>query len=404
MKIAQINAVYGFGSTGRSVRELHEWLLAEHIDSRVYSSVVDKGVDSQSIVPIGTPIDHKFHSLASRISGWQAHYSMRATRRLINDLKGFSPDVVILRNLHANYVSLSSLLGFLSESRIPTVVYLDDCWFFTGKCTHYTVQECFRWKESCGLCPKLKDDIPSWFFDKTSAMLEEKRRLFSSIPRLGVVGVSDWVLAEGMKGVLSSASNCKRIYNWIDLSCFRKNESAGIDVRNRFGIVGKMILCVSSGWPYNSRRTANLREISKLIKPDETLIIVGQIANEDIPMKAVHIPPVNNTDALAALYNAADVYLHLGEEDTFGKVIAEALACDTPVVSFNSTVYPELVSDGCGIAVDRGDFKSMRRALDDVLYGSVIKPGVCAKKASLQFDSNVLMPELLSFLIEVATC
>ena len=88
-------------------------------------------------------------------------------------IKQYQPDVVHLHNLHANYVNVKRLLSFLGEQDIPTVITLHDCWFFTGKCTHYTSIKCNKWQTGCEKCPSLKKDIPSWFFDCTQKMWKD---------------------------------------------------------------------------------------------------------------------------------------------------------------------------------------------------------------------------------------
>lgn len=401
MRIVQINAVYGGGSTGRSVAEFHEWLRDNGHSSWVFASDGIPNKDASEVFLIGNKVDHKAHALLSRVSGRQACYSKTATRMLVKRLSEIIPDAVILRNLHANFVDLRTLLGCLAAQNIPTIAFLDDCWLFTGKCTHYTQEGCFRWQEKCCNCPKLKSDIPSWFFDRTTMMLEEKRRLFSAIPRLGVVGVSDWILNESQKGILSCASRTKRIYNWLDLDEFRPR---GDGFKRKHGIDGKMILCVSSGWQARSQKVHNLDSIAKLIRKGETLVVIGAADEGTMPPNALHLLHTSNTEELSEAYSSADVYLHLGQEDTFGKVIAEALACGTPAVTFDSTAYPELVTQGCGVTVPVGNISSMRKALDEVLYSNAASPDDCRKKAIREFDNKVLIPELLEFIKEVKEC
>ena len=103
MKILQINAVYGFGSTGRNVAELHEYLKRNNIQSYVAYGE-KKCEDNDEIFYIGNEIDHKIHGMFSRLFGKQAYFSKRATKRLCKRIDEIAPDVVHLHNVHANYL------------------------------------------------------------------------------------------------------------------------------------------------------------------------------------------------------------------------------------------------------------------------------------------------------------
>ena len=88
-----------------------------------------------------------------------------------NALQTQQPDLVVLNNLHANYIHLPMLLMYLAKKDIPTVVVLHDCWLYTGKCCFYTSSECEKWKDRCHDCPARKQYNKSSFFDfsKTSS-------------------------------------------------------------------------------------------------------------------------------------------------------------------------------------------------------------------------------------------
>jgi len=151
VKVLQVNAVYGEGSTGRLVQELDAELNRSGVDCVVAYSGSERTVGYQ----IGNPLDRKIHALGSRVTGKQAYFSAASTRRLLDFMRSESPDVVHLHNLHSNYINLPVLLRYLGECDIATVVTLHDCWFYTGKCCHYTLSDCSRWQSGCGSCPRL---------------------------------------------------------------------------------------------------------------------------------------------------------------------------------------------------------------------------------------------------------
>ena len=92
--------------------------------------------------------------------------------------------------------------------------------------------------------------------------------------------------------------------------------------------------------------------------------MVGSIPEDtEVPNNVQLIPRTNSLVSLARLYNAADVYISLSKEESFGKTIAEALACGTPTITFSATALPELVGKNCGYLVADNTLRSVYKGL-----------------------------------------
>ncbi len=366
MKILQINAVNQIASTGRNVSEMAAFLQKEgHTCAVAYS--VGPSVHPESEFRIGSAPDAKLHGLLSRVSGKQGYFSKPATRKLLSFTDEFAPDVVVLHNLHANYIHLPLLLGYLAKKDIPTVAVLHDCWFYTGKCCHYTAAGCYKWQERCGACPALKKYNTSWFFDKTADMLADKKALFGAIPRLGVVGVSDWLTDEAKRApVFRNAKIIQRIYNWVDTDRFAPQDASAL--RAQMGLQNKQIvLCVASRWT-QEKGLDTVMQLAGGLADDQVLLLIGNAPEECLTDPHIlHVPATNNTEELAAYYCMADVFVQPSLEETFGKVTAEALSCGTPVVCFDSTANPELIGEGCGAVAPAGDVNALAGCVQSVL-------------------------------------
>ncbi|MBR5319023.1 MAG: glycosyltransferase [Peptococcaceae bacterium] len=294
-------------------------------------------------------------------------------------------------------MNLAPLLRYLAEKDIPTVLTLHDCWFFTGKCTHYTEAGCYKWQTGCHHCPKLRGDIPSWFFDRTEEMWREKKELFSAIPRLAVIGVSDWITGEAKKSVLKDAMILQRIYNWIDPDVFYPR---GPEVRKSFGISENKfaVLCVGAAWDEKSPKTKDLLALAKMLPESYEIILAGSVPFADrLPQNIKTVGYISSTEELAKLYSACDVYVHLSREDTFGKVIAEAISCGTPAVVYDSTACPEIVGEGCGYIVPTGDLDSALRAIEKLKRNDTETVLKCCRQFALDnFDKEKLINETIA--------
>jgi glycosyltransferase involved in cell wall biosynthesis len=71
--------------------------------------------------------------------------------------------------------------------------------------------------------------------------------------------------------------------------------------------------------------------------------------------------------ALAALYDSADLFVHPTLHETYGMVVAEALARGLPVVSAATGAIPDLVGADAGLLVPPGDADALTDALSAVL-------------------------------------
>lgn len=393
MKILQINAVNKISSTGRTSAEMCKYFNT-HGDICAVAYSKGPSVDENNEYIIGNKIDVKIHGLMSRISGKQGYFSFKATRDLLKFMDKFNPDIVVLRNLHGNYINLPMLLKYLAEKNIVTVAVLHDCWFFTGKCCHYTLDGCYRWQKDCGNCPSLKKYNVSWFFDRTPEMLKDKKRLFGNIKNLAVVGVSDWLCGEAEKApVFKNAKVITRIYNWIDTDVFHPVDAS--EVRRELGLENKkVILFVASAWSM-TKGLDKILKLSDRLEKDERILLVGNISGEySLNENIVSVPTTDSVEELVNYYSLADVFIQPSMEETFGKVIAEAEACGTPAVCFNMTANPELVGENCGEAVAPGDIDGLMLAIRRVLKnGKDAYSRRCRKFATDNFNIEKSMEQ-----------
>lgn len=386
MKIAQINAVCGIASTGRTCVELAQGLEAKGHSSHVFYSYGKNTYPHAT--RIGNTLDRKLHAVLSRLTGLQGYFSVLPTLRLIRQLKQYQPDAVHLRNLHSNYIHLGMLLKYLAKFDIPTVITLHDCWFFTGKCVHYISVNCRKWQDQCGACPLLHIDNvnPTFFFDTTKKCLADKKKWLSAIPRLGVVGVSRWVTEEASSHSILADRDPVTIYNWIDFSTFYPRES---DLRKKHGLENSFVILVVASL---ISQTKCLREIKAIAQhmPDKWAVVAIGETTEPLPENVIHVPQTTNADCLAGYYSMADVCLNTTHFETFGKVTAESMCCGTPVIVYRNTASPELVEEGCGEIVENdAGMDAVIAAIKKVeTAGKESYSAACMEKAKQRFSKE----------------
>lgn len=401
MKILQINAVYKQLSTGSNVYEMNQAMRKKGHQCIAAYSVGKIEVPEEEYL-IGGPVGQKTHALLSRITGLQGYFSSHSTRKLLRYMDREQPDVVVLNNLHANYIHLPMLLKYLAKKDIATVAVLHDCWFYTGKCCYYTAVGCEKWKTGCKECPAKKKFNKSWFFDRTPKMFRDREKLFRAIPRLGVVAVSDWLLEQAKQSpVFANAVRIERIHNWISAQQFAPTDSSAL--REKLGLQDKKILlAVAAAW--EPRKGVDvLCWIAEHLNPEEKLIMIGSLdKNYSLPSNVIHLPRTDSRETLVQYYSMADVFVQPSMEETFGKVTAEAISCGTPVVCFNSTANPELVGTQCGAVVPLGEWEEMLRQIRVVLdNGKACYAPSCRKFALDRFDTDQIFTQYYQMFLDV---
>jgi len=130
-------------------------------------------------------------------------------------------------------------------------------------------------------------------------------------------------------------------------------------IRKELGDKIKLVIAGGAGWMYEGI----FRRVSELGLHD-AVCFPGYVADEDLP----------------ALYTLADLFVFPSLYEGFGLPPLEAMACETPVVTSNTSSLPEVVGDAA-LMVDPLDVtvlaEAMQRILSDpALRDAMVRRGV----------------------------
>lgn len=394
MKILQINATYGIGSTGRNVMETHRYLEKNGHESYVAWGILTTERKNENIFRVGNLIDHKWHALMMRITGKQGYYSRCATKKLCKKIESIQPDIIHLHNLHSNYICLPILLNFLADRNYPVAITLHDCWFFTGGCYHFVMNNCDSWKENCDKCKFYTCQALS---SNRAKMFQVKADAFRKISCLGVIGVSDWITQEAKKSILKDSLLVQRIYNWIDQEIFKPVDTH--DIRQALEIGNKkVVLGISQAWSRRKGLDEMLHLAEELIE-EAIIILIGSIDKKiKLPQNVRALGYVKDAKELAQYYSLADVYANPSGMETFGKVSAEAMSCGTPVVVYNNTANKELVRSGCGLVAQNENTEDFVKCVRQILSETKARyTGHCISHANQEFHMEKQLAKYCEF-------
>ncbi|GHT66749.1 glycosyl transferase [Bacteroidia bacterium] len=364
MKLLQINVSTNIGSTGRIAEDIGKTAIAHNYESYIaYGRTARK---SQSkLIKIETSLGIKLHGLISLLLDKHGLASVFATKKLIRKIQQISPDIIHIHNLHGYYINYEILFGYLNKLNIPVVWTFHDCWPITGHCSHFDAVNCNQWKSECNNCPNQKGYPRSLFRDNSKANFYKKQEFFSSCKNLTIVTPSVW-LANIVKQSYLREKKSMVINNGIDINIFQPIQYN--QILKKYSIPNKfIILGVANTW--NKRKAYNdFLELNKLINDEYVIVLVGlnKKQKEKLPAGIIGISRTENIGELAQLYSAAGVFMNPTWVDNFPTTNIEALACGTPVITYNTGGSPEAVSIETGFVVEKGNIADLKKAIDTI--------------------------------------
>ena len=357
MKVLHINT-FGNGSTGRIAADIcrtlhengHEGLVA-FSRNRIDNDVPHYQFGSKWSVYMDGGL--------TRVTDRAGFYSSGPTKNLIKKIKEYDPDIIHLHNLHGYYINIELLFNYLKESGKPVVWTLHDCWPFTGHCPYFDFVGCDKWKTGCHNCPQIHEYPKSLVVDNSAQNYQKKKKLFTSVKRMTIVTPSNW-LSNLVRQSFFNKYPVHVIHNGINQDIFKP--TYGNWTRDHHLEDKKIILGVANNW--EKRKGLNdLIKLSELLPEDYQVVVVGLTDKQlkDIPSNIIGIKRTESAEELAEIYTSAYVFVNPTYEDNFPSVNLEALACGTPLISYETGGGPEIITEEIGAVIPKADIQSLAR-------------------------------------------
>jgi alpha-1,6-mannosyltransferase len=148
----------------------------------------------------------------------------------------------------------------------------------------------------------------------------------------------------------------------VDTSLFNpKRASAAL--REELNLPPRTRLLVFAGRFAREKNLPILFEAFRLLGSRYHLLLIGS---------GMHLPPQANVtvypyqskgEELARLMASSDALVHAGDQETFGLVVLEAMACGVPVIAANAGALAELVTVDTGMLVRPRDAQALAEAI-----------------------------------------
>lgn len=379
MKVLQINSTVNTGSTGRIAEEIGRKLIDSGYES--YIAHGRGGNSSQSkTLEIGGQLDTLLHGGFTLFTDRHGFASTRATKEFLKKVDQIKPDVIGLHNLHGYYINIELLFDYIRAKSIPVVWTLFDCWAFTGHCSYYDSVGCQKWKTQCHNCPKT-DKYPKSFIDNSKRNFIDKKRIFNSLNNLELIVHSDW-LKNQVEGSFLNKYPIHHIYNGVNVEVFKPVDNKG----------EKIVLGVASTW--DERKGLNdFIKLRELLSNEYQIVLIG-LSESQIQQLPKGIKGIKRTESVAELanwYSRALCFVNPTYQDNFPTTNIEALACGTPVITYDTGGSPEAVDVKTGVVVERGDIEQLANSIGLIntnmnRSNEMVKD--CRERVEVMFDTQ----------------
>ena len=301
MKILIIHRDVGTGSVGKIVEDLYYGIKKSGNDCKIAYGYINKSkIPEEDLISVCNKYEHIFHIAYATMLDRAGFFGRKQTQKLIKLICEYDPDIIHVHGLYGYWIDIVTLYDYLSKKpKIKIINTLHSCWDFTGHCCYFTKANCSKWQKHCRHCPEKKSYPCSLIFDNSFNNYEVKKQLFCSMKNMLFVAPSQWI---------------------------------------------------------------DFLELSKIINDEYQIVLVGLNNHQikKIPSNIIGITRTENKNDLAAIYSCATIFFNPTYEDNYPTVNLEAIACHTPIVTYNTGGSPEILNDeNWGIVIPNRDFAAL---------------------------------------------
>ncbi|BDC97845.1 glycosyltransferase [Persicobacter psychrovividus] len=291
-----------------------------------------------------------------------------------------SADIIHIHWTNQGFLSMKGMKKLFLLQK-PIVWTLHDIWAFSGGC-HYA-DRCDGYLKECGCCPLLRNPHSH---DLSHQQWKKKREIYPlNHPHL--IGVSDWIVAQGKSAALAPLLHFDRIFNPIDTTLFQPSDQED-RLKKKWGLpLHQPLLLFGAANLLDPRKgfkdvcKAIEQLIAQGIKPPH-LVFFGKCTQLDtltaLPFEYSYLGLISAQEDMRELYQIGDGFITAALHENLSYMILEAMACETPVITYRTGGNPEAV-----LHKENGyvaDYQSVEDLAKGILWLTQEADLVCIKK------------------------
>jgi alpha-1,6-mannosyltransferase len=166
----------------------------------------------------------------------------------------------------------------------------------------------------------------------------------------------------------------------VDVDIFHPGRGDPAGLRARLGLSARHRILVFAGRPAREKRLDVLVEAVERLGDDYVLLLIGAGAGAPASDRVICMDYQRDPRALAGILASCDAFVHANDNEPFGLVVLEAMACGLPVIGVASGGVAESVDASVGALATASEAGALAEAIESVFARDVRGVGQAARR------------------------
>ncbi|MDB5457370.1 MAG: glycosyl transferase group 1 [Caulobacter sp.] len=170
----------------------------------------------------------------------------------------------------------------------------------------------------------------------------------------------------------------------VDVDIFDPRRGDREALRRQLGLSSHHRLLVFAGRPAREKKLDVLVEAVERLGEPYVLLFIGAGAGAPPSDQVICMDYQRDPEALAAILAGCDAFVHANDNEPFGLIVLEAMACGLPVIGVNAGGVAESVDEAVGALARASEAAAFAEAIESVFARDVEALGQAARRRAVQ--------------------